>query len=295
MKRQIRFIDTAMDIRERSPKEAKSITFLGRPFVQATLPHRDPGNVAAWGRENGNFSMTIQPGFTMKYGKPKSIGIPYGTIPRLLLFWATEEVIKTKSPTLEIGQSLSAFMRKLGLDPEHGGPRSDAARLKEQVKRLFSARIAFAYEEEQDDAPFVFEPIQTANKIWLAWDTNQPMQDALFDSYIQLSKEFYEELASNPVPLDMRVLHELKQSPLALDLYSFLTYRVPFLKKDTLITYEQLAGQIGGEYSRVRDFKAKVLRYLKMIYQLYPDLKLEERSNGLMLKTSAPSVPFKIK
>jgi hypothetical protein len=33
--------------------------------------------------------------------------------------------------------------RELGLDPGHGGKRSDVARLKDRMTRLFRARISF--------------------------------------------------------------------------------------------------------------------------------------------------------
>ena len=39
----------------------------------------------------------------------KSYGYPYGTIPRLLLFWMTTEATRTKSRRLELGNSLAAL------------------------------------------------------------------------------------------------------------------------------------------------------------------------------------------
>ena len=63
---------------------------------QANLPHRNPGDVNVWGRENGKFSLVIQAGYTMKAGQPSCIGLPYGSLPRLLLAWITTEAVKTK-------------------------------------------------------------------------------------------------------------------------------------------------------------------------------------------------------
>ena len=39
-----------------------------------------------------------------------------------------------------------------------------------------------------------------------------------------LAEEFYRALINNPVPVDMRALRALKQSPLALDLYALATH-----------------------------------------------------------------------
>lgn len=288
-----KLVKSSVEIQEATPKEAQSITYLARPFVQATLPHRNPGPLTAWGRENGNLSLTVQAAEIMKNGKITSLGLPYGSIPRLLLFWATEEVMRTNNPRLELGNSLAEFMRELGLDPQRGGKRSDAARLKEQMIRLFSARISFSMSSDNPSEPFMYAPLTTADKMFLAWDTTIPVQGNLFESYIHLSEPFFQELKRSPVPLDMRILNELRQSPLALDLYTFLTWRVSFLKKQTTITFEQLSGQIGSEYTRLRDFKSKVSGYIKMIQLLYPDLSVELRPNGVALFPSLPSVPKK--
>src|ERR1039458_4216463 len=106
---------------------AEDAAYLARQFVQATLPHSDP-KADTWSRQNGNFTLGIQAGFNVKTGK--SYGLPYGIIPRLLLFWITTEALKTKSPRLELGASLSGFMTDLGLSPYTGrGKRGDAKRL----------------------------------------------------------------------------------------------------------------------------------------------------------------------
>ena len=91
---------------------AEDAAYLARQFVQATLPHSDP-KAETWSRQNGNFTLGIQAGFNVKTGK--SYGLPYGIIPRLLLFWITTEALKTKSPRLELGASMAGFMSEVGL------------------------------------------------------------------------------------------------------------------------------------------------------------------------------------
>lgn len=67
--------------------------FLARQLVQTTLPHADPGNVPVWSRSNGSLTLTIQQGYDDD-GQP--YGHPYGTIPRLLMYWMTTEALRTK-------------------------------------------------------------------------------------------------------------------------------------------------------------------------------------------------------
>jgi hypothetical protein len=56
-------------------------------------------------RDNGLFSLTIM--------APSNVGLPYGSIPRLLLSWMTSEAVYTRRSTLELGPTLSAFMAEL--------------------------------------------------------------------------------------------------------------------------------------------------------------------------------------
>lgn len=72
----------------------------------------------------------------------KLVGYPYGSIPRLLLYWLTSEALRTKSPVLKLGVSLNEFMSAGGLSIDTGGgKRSNAVRVREQMNRLFSASI----------------------------------------------------------------------------------------------------------------------------------------------------------
>jgi hypothetical protein len=93
----LKLLDAAEAIRLDPDKTEAA--FMARQLVQATLPHKNPGDVPAWSRTNGNLTLGIQPSWD--YEKGKSIGYPYGIIPRLLLFWMTTEALRTKNPHRE--------------------------------------------------------------------------------------------------------------------------------------------------------------------------------------------------
>src|SRR3954452_12412974 len=127
------------------PPSPEDLSFLARQLVQCTLPHRDPGEVPLWSRTNGDLTLVVsRTAVDERTGKP--IGYPYGSLPRLLLYWINSEAMRTKNPKLHLGNSLSSFLRELGLSPETGrGKRGDAYRLREQMNRLFSAAVRFQY------------------------------------------------------------------------------------------------------------------------------------------------------
>src|SRR5262249_53508445 len=155
------------------------------------------------------------------------IGYPYGTIPRLLLFWITTEAVLTKSPKLELGNSYSSFLRDLGLDPKTGGGRrGDAHRTRIQSRRLFTTRISFI--QELSTSTLEGEArmhMSVARRSVLWWDPKSPDQMDLWGSWVELSDDFFRAITASPVPLDLRALQALKRSPLALDLYAWATHK----------------------------------------------------------------------
>jgi hypothetical protein len=271
--------------------------YMARQLVQATLPHSDPGDVPLWTRRNGNLTLGIQPGVDFKTGK--SYGIPYGSIPRLLVCFITTEATTNKTRRIELGHNMAQFMREIGLDPyTGGGKRSDAARLKEQMTRFFHARLSFLYEQQtatqgvSDQRDML---VAERHVDW--WDKSNPHQGALWDSFIELTEPFFQAIIAAPVPLDLRALKALKRSPLALDLYVWLSYeahRVQRTGKSRFVAWPLLMQQLGTDYTGDKaktNFQQKVAAALRKIKVVYPALKTGRRVGGIeVLPDSLPAI-----
>ncbi len=282
---QLRLVNLAAELREQPSPLFEERTFSPRELIQATLPHSQPkGDPPVWARRNGNYSLSIRPGFVMneRTGVYECIGYPYGSIPRLILCWLTSEAVTRGSRKLELGPSLNTFMRSLGLNPATGGgPRGDAKRLHEQMERLFRASISFAHSNPSQRAWMNME-ITSEGFLW--WDPAKPDQFSLWGSWIVLGERFYEAITAHPVPLDLRVLRALKKSPLALDLYALLVYKSYLAdrnRKTFTIPWSGLREQIGGEYARMVDFRRAAREALRTIAALHPGAPFDENERGL--------------
>jgi hypothetical protein len=266
--------------------------YLARELVQCTLPHRDPGDVPAWVRRNGNFSLVLQPGFDEE--SMKSVGLPYGSIPRLLMLWIVTEAVKNKNCEnprhIKLGETLNKFLLEIGLNPRTGGgKRSDAKRLKEQMLRLFQCRFSFKYSEgDEEKGSKSFLNMELAREAHFWWDFKNPDQGSLFNSEIVLGEVFFEAITAHAVPVDFRALKALKQSSFALDLYTWATYRVFRLQDDkqrqVKIPLHLLQEQFGTEYSRLDNFKAALSEGLAKVQQVFPALDYTVEKNTLILR-----------
>jgi Plasmid encoded RepA protein len=272
--------------------KAGEVAYINRVMVQATFPYVQPrGNPSVWTRRAGDFWLVIQPAMFQRPGDsaPTSLGYPYGTKPRLIVAWMGAEVKRTRSRELHLGRSLAEFLRALGLDST-GGDNGTISLIKRQVRALLSSRIALMQDPRGDPATWAMHSMQIADSQNLLWSIN-PNQRGLFESTIVLSERFYQEIYDHSVPVDMRALRALKYSPYALDLYSWMTYRMSSITKPTAVPWESLMLQFGSEMSEVRNFRTKIYKHLKAVAEVYPQANFEVTRSSLVLKPSRTSVP----
>jgi hypothetical protein len=290
---QRKILDTRTAIYFQPQPTSEDMTFSARELVQATLPHQTPrGNPPEWYRTNGNYTLSIRPGYKTdeKTGQRLCIGYPYGNVPRLLLFWLTTEALRTGGRRLELGGSLAGFMRELGLDPGRGGRWSDRTRLHDQTERLFNASISFEY-TGQDRRQWVNMEVTSQGEMW--WDFRQPNQGDLFASWIELGEKFYEAIIAHPVPLDMRTLQALKSSSLALDIYAWLAYRshrVNHAKKAAFISWKQMHQQFGASYHDLDNFRRNAKAALRKVLAVYHHLQVEQVRGGIRISPGIPLI-----
>ncbi len=279
-----RLITDALAIEAQDAKEAGALGYMARALVQATLPHSKPDN-NEFERRNGAFTLVML--------APSKIGLPYGVIPRLMMAWMTTEAVRTKQRELVLGDSMTEFMSQLDMLPT-GGRWGSITRLRDQSRRLFTTSVSCFFEGENAAGESGF---RIADRHLLWWDPQSPNQKSLFNSTVMLSERFYEEVRTSPVPIDMRAMKALKKSPLALDIYFWLTYRLSYLRQARVIPWAALQMQFGASYQTegqgARDFKRAFIRELKKVVILYPKAKVSEDDNGLFLQPSATHITLR--
>ena len=260
--------------------------FMARLMALCSLPRTNPGNRILYKRVNGPYKLIMISGGNTK--------LPYGNLPRLLLAWVCTEAVRTQNRELVLGKSLSEFMRTLGMEPVGGGATGARTRLRNQMRRLFSAHVRLIHVHEHGEQ-FVSSAIADRGEFW--WNERKPDEPVLFDSKIRLGEDFFNEIIRHPVPIDMNTLTALKRCALGLDLYLWLTYRTFSLKRPLRLTWKQLYCQFGTDPAKsdnkfiVRNFRQNVLRELKKIKLAWPELNYSTAPGLLILHPSTPVIP----
>ncbi|MGW4126177.1 replication protein RepA [Nocardia sp. NPDC004711] len=274
----------------------QEVGYLARVFTQTSLPYRDPGDVPAWGRRNGDLSLTVQPGMTTdEKNRPVSIGYPYGTMPRLILTFLSTEAVRTGSPEVVLGDSLTDFMAGMGLTAT-GGKNGSLTRMRNQSHRLFNATLSIEYKGDPNRRIGAKLYVATAYNIWCGNDS-ETGQPSLFTSTVRLSDEFFREVTAHPVPLDMNAIKALGGSALRLDIYAWLTYRMFSVKRETTVPWESLMAQFGSaadtsDRRRRHQFRKDFTESLKQVLVVYPQANVDTTDAGVVLRPGLPHIPM---
>ena len=259
-----------------------ALGFMARLMTLCSLPRTNPGDQHQYKRVNGPYRLILS-----RTGEYK---LPFGTLPRLLMAWLSTEAVRTQSREISLGDSLSEFMRTLGIYSSDGKAYT---RLRDQMDRLFHSSVELTYEHQQVKR-FVASHIVVRGEFW--WDPKRPDDRSLWDSKIELGEKFFNEIINRPVPLDMNTLAALKRSSLGLDWYLWLTYRTFALRAPLRLSWPTLYSQFGADPNKadnrrtVDDFRKDSLRELKKIKLAWPDLHYATAKGVLILFPSKPSI-----
>lgn len=283
-RRMNKLVSDYLAIEAESAKEAGMLAYIARAMVMATLPHSKP-NGHVFQRTNGDFTLTM-------IGNPQ-FGLPYGSLPRLVLAWMTREAKVKNSPVLHLGKSFSAFLNTLKLS-QSGGIRGDATRLREQMLKLLSTHVSCVHQNHKRGVCKA-EQFSVTRSFELWWNPLKAESSKILQqSTITLAKDFFEEITNRPVPVDFRMLQALRRSPLQIDIYVWLTYRFSYLKKPTFIPWGLLSNQLGSNYvctsQGLRDFKREFLKALRIVTAMYVEASVEIQPDGIVLKPSRSHV-----
>lgn len=269
-----------------------SIVYQHSVLCQTCMPYKDPGDgVRLWKRRNGMVRLELQAGRVMDPHTRDfiDIGLPFGAKPRLVLYHLNAEALRTRSPSVHVEDSLTAFVsRTVRLDPNGRNIRI----IKDQLARLAAAdlRLGATY------GGHAITIRGTAIEELELWCPSDPSQKMLWPTFIKFSDNYFNSLMVHAVPLNEAAVVRLSHSAMALDLYTWLAQRLHRIKSGTpaLLPWSAVQDQFGQGYDRMQDFKRFFARVLKQVYIVYPEARFLLDEKGMHLWNSPPPVTRKL-
>lgn len=303
--RQKKVAETVAEVATKSAWEEGEVGYLTPIFIQCTLPHsalknEDGSPITRYSRTNGSSTLFIETPDTYPLpggGEVHIGGVPFGTIPRMVLLDFATAVKNTGEPYVNVGKGISQYVRDHLQMKVTGGKRGSITQVKEQLTRLAHSTFTVLYAPLEENGKtrtnaakrgYAFEKISIAKR-----GAFFEPESGDWKSVIEFSEGFYELLKETPVPLDLRVVHALRQNLFALDIYCWLTHRLFYLKKPTRIPWLGLKEQFGSSYLETRVFRFHFRKALTKALEFYREAKIEDTPTHLILYPSPPAISDK--
>ncbi len=249
-------------------------------FAMTSLPHKrieEP----LWRRQGHRTTLLVESGRT---ANGSWIGVPYGSMARLILLYLQTEAIRTNEPEVELGRSMHAWLSRMGIPA--GGKNYKL--VGEQARRISACRLTFLTEvtgaELRQNGAFV----QNAITLTAAADERQR---ALWQDRVRLDEGFWRSLREHPVPVREEAVRAIGTRSLALDVYIWLAYRLHALTRMTPVTWIALHAQFGAGFKAIRQLKPTFRDALGLALAVYPEARVDLDPTGVVLHPSAPAVP----
>ncbi|MDQ2802863.1 MAG: replication protein RepA [Pseudomonadota bacterium] len=213
------------------------------------------------------------------------IGVPYGSVARLILLYLQTEAVRTGSPEVELGRSMRNWMARMSLAT--GGRNYHL--VAEQARRISACRLTFLTDltggaELRHNGAFVQDAISLAGMA----NEHQP---SLWQDSVRLDEGFWKSLKEHPVPVREEAVRAIGARSIAIDVYIWLAYRLHSLTKIMPVSWPAIHAQFGGGFKAVRQMKPVFLEALNLALAVYPEARVDVEREGLALHPSAPAVP----
>jgi hypothetical protein len=250
------------------------------PYTRQDISKRE------WERKQGQMKLLVQAGKLMSpSGEWVDQPLPFGSRARLLLLHTCSEAIRQKSPIIEIEDSLTAFMRAMGLKVT-GGKNGSLNSFKQQINALAACTMSIGLFDGTKASTVSSKPFSKLD-VWFQKDPTQPM---LWPSTLTFSPEFYQTLTKHALPVNMHAVRAFSASARKLDLLFWLGFRINSIEKSTVISWTALQEQFGEGYSRMDNFQRDFVREINEIKEVFPKLPVKFNDVGVSVSQGTSEI-----
>ena len=205
----------------------------------------------------------------------RSITAAAGRMTRTSRSAATTAVVRTRSRQVVLGQTFTDWMRRLGFRTISYGPRGSATLIRDQLDRLLACEWMIRWDNPAatGEREFGIKEIKLTNE-YVATDGRR----GTFQREIMMAEGFFAHLREHAVPLNEHAIRQLRDSPTAIDLYTWLAYRLPRIsgKRPVTLSWQQLAVHFGNDGHNIRKFRQTVRdAWERHVSAVYPEARAE--------------------
>ena len=286
---------TASNIATFAPTK-DDIAFTHSVFAQCFLPLRKlRGNAKRYEIQHGNASLLIKAGDLINPDTKmyEEQDVPYGAAARVAFAHIHNHVIRAGSldeaQDVPMGESLRKFFkaRRLKISGQNG------KQIVKQIHNIAAAHISIGIWVENQTKQINMPTLAEEINFWVEKDEKQR---SLWQPNMILNRRYVETIRERRVPLDIRALIQLYEKPRAMDVFTWLSYRLPQIKNKygvfvPFFGKNGLHGVFGHSVKDKYKFKQLFVQSIQEVIALYPDARIAIEDQGLRLYHSPSPIP----
>jgi Plasmid encoded RepA protein len=269
------------------------VTFTHAVMAQCFLPIRKlPTGEKFYEVRHGRAALVIDAGRLLNPATTRfeQMDVPSGSAARIALAHINNHIIRAKSlkeaTAVPMGESLRDFMDYQGVSI----CGTNGKELTRQIHNLAAARITLGV-WNGERARQINTQIADAIDFWLEKDRRQR---TLWQPVMRVSEQYALAVREHCVPHDMRALMGLYENTRAMDIYVWLSYRLPRVRErtDIFIRFDDLKPIFGSGIAEPRKFRQLFKQSLLRALRWYPVGRVGIEKEGIRLFPSPSPVPM---
>lgn len=249
-------------------------------FALTNLPHKRIEE-NTWRRKGFNTTLVIVSGADEAGAL---IGVPYGSLARLILLYLQTQAIRTGSPEVELGSSMKAWLERMGIG--RGGRTYKL--VQEQARRISSCTLTFFADSGNFQVMQRGSFVKGSLSMTALQKGNQP---SLWKDTVVLDDRFWQSLQEHPVPVRDEAIRAISNRSMAIDIYIWLAYRLHSLDNEMHITWAALHDQFGAGFPAAWRMKATFIDAMNLALAVYPEARVDMTEKGVTLHPSPSAIP----
>lgn len=222
-------------------------------------------------------------------------GLPYGGVARLIILYVNSMAVKYKSRDIDIGKSIKEFVERLGYTPSYLENGINEQVLTQLEKLFYTNYVNSTVTKTlNSNSEYIIEKKETRLHLFdatVTWEHVKNNFTTASVAKVRLSEVYFNEILKHPVPLSLDAIKSMKKSPLALDLYAFISYRAN-TKRVVPAKLSELKKQFCFDGPNWR-FKSNVQRAMTYVTKAWPECNVLIKGDVLLIHRMATHIPKK--
>ncbi len=271
----------------------EDVGYMHPVFVQCFMPLRHkPDNKDNWQTDCGRASLVIRSGILADPKKPNTFvkcTVPAGPKARIVNAYINDYILRKRTATVPLGETMREAMEKMNI-PICG---TNGTELQKEIKNFAAAEIILGTWDK--DGNTHQEQAKIARRLSF-WIEKNPDQRVFWQPEMTVSGDYYTAITEpdRMAPFYWPALVGLQHNPRAMDIHSFLVYRLRGgLKRPVPLHAKVLHAMFGGSRGQLYHFWPEFKKALLEAHKFYPKAMIEVKNDCIILKDSPPLIPYR--